>query len=194
MELDKEMEILNKEMLQEKLLLEWKERRKQETRGILMEAIKSTLEDVLTWTLEEVGRRESTRRAERVVKAKLLSSTARMRALTMSSPAKRKCEGEHKELATLSKRRRNSRREERGTNHPKLHSIFKKLSLPGTTLLEQASRTSPSPGTSTAAQPPVPLPTSSTMPKGARPHRVHYHCQDRVRCIAQRWAFLNPRQ
>ena len=47
MELDKEMEILNKEMLQEKqrmLLLEWKERRKQETR-ILMEAAKSTLEE-----------------------------------------------------------------------------------------------------------------------------------------------------
>ena len=62
-----------------------------------MEAAKSTLEDVLTWTLVELGRRESTRRAERVVKAKLLSSTARMRALTMSSPAKRKCEGEHKE-------------------------------------------------------------------------------------------------
>ena len=41
------MEILNKEMLQEKqrmLLLEWKERRKQETR-ILMEAAKSTLEE-----------------------------------------------------------------------------------------------------------------------------------------------------
>ena len=101
MELDKEMEILNKEMLKEKqrmLELGWKERRKQETRRILMEAAKSTLEDFLTWTLEEVGRRESTRRAERVMKAKLLSS-----------PAKRKCEGEHKELATPSKRRRNRR-------------------------------------------------------------------------------------
>ena len=95
MELDKEIEILNKEMLKEKqrmLLFEWKERR------ILMEAAKSTLEDLLTWTLEEVGRRESTRRAERVMKAKLLSS-----------PAKRKCEGEHKELTTPSKRRRNRR-------------------------------------------------------------------------------------
>ena len=174
MELDKEMEILNKEMLKEKqrmLELGWKERRKQETRRILMEAAKSTLEDVLSWTLEEVGRKEATRRAERVMKAKLLSSTARMRALTMSSPAKRKCE--HKESATPSKRRRNIREaggrvgmEERGSNHPKLYSIFKKLSLPGTTLLEQASRTSPSPGASTASQPPVPLPTTPTMPRG----------------------------
>ena len=65
MELDKEMEILNKEMLKEKqrmLELGWKKRRKQETRRILMEAAKSTLEDVLNWTLEELGRRESTRR------------------------------------------------------------------------------------------------------------------------------------
>ena len=78
LELDKEMETLSKEMLIEKqrmLELGWKERRKQETRRILMEAAKSTLENVLTWILEEVGRRESTRRAERMVKEKLLSST-----------------------------------------------------------------------------------------------------------------------
>ena len=72
------------------------------------------------------------------MKAKLLSSTARMRALTMSSPAKKKCEGEHKESATPSKSRRNSREaggrvgmEERGKNYPNLYSIFLKLSLPG---------------------------------------------------------------
>ena len=39
---------------------------------------------------KEVGRRESTRRSERVMKANLLLSTARLRVLTMSSPAKRK--------------------------------------------------------------------------------------------------------
>ena len=47
-----------------------------------------------------MGRRESTRRSERVMKANLLLSTARLRVLTMSSPAKRKCRWEHKKSAT----------------------------------------------------------------------------------------------
>ena len=113
------------------------------------------MEDMLDWALEETesSSREAAMTAERVLRAHLLSSTAR------ESVEK------HKEPTTPPKMRRDCMRpggrvgmDEGGTNQPKLFTIFKKLSLPGTKLLEHTSLTSPSPGASTTVLSP---PTAS---------------------------------
>ena len=66
--LDQDMKEVEKERLKEKqmkLKMEWKDRRAKETRRILAEAAEETLEDVLDWSIVEVGRREATMREMR---------------------------------------------------------------------------------------------------------------------------------
>ena len=110
--------------------LQWRLRKKQERRSILLEAAMEIMEEVMGKVLEVVEVNKE-RKAKRVVKATLLSTTSRLKTLIISSPVKRKAtETTSRTLTTPSKRRRGPANlgEEEGW----VRNIFEKLSLPGT--------------------------------------------------------------